>query len=269
MLVDTHCHLDAPDFANDPAVIERARSAGVHGFVVPAVCPDNFQAVRQLAQDNADVCYALGIHPLWTDRIDGGAIDQLEQALTDARDDPRLVAVGEIGLDFFVNGLDNDWQESVYRAQLQLAARFNLPVILHVRKSQDRLLKYLRQIDVVGGIAHAFNGSLQQAEHFIDRGFCLGFGGAMTYQRARQIRRLAAELPAGAHVLETDSPDIPPAWQGAQPNEPLNLPAIADELANIRQCTVAETVAQCWNNAVRVLPKLNAVLPEPGGGQRS
>ena len=262
MLVDTHCHLDAPEFDNErDAVIERARAAGVHGFIVPAVSPDNFDVVRQLAHDQPGIGYALGIHPLWINRIDESAVDRLEQALYDARDDPKLMAVGEIGLDFFVKGLDAQLQEQLYSAQLALAARFELPVILHVRKSQDRLLKYLRQVEVPGGIAHAFNGSMQQATQFIDRGFALGFGGAVSYQRARQIRRLATELPAHAHVLETDAPDIPPAWLNDEHNEPVNLPRIAAVLAECRQCPVPETVSHCLENACRVLPKLTAVLP--------
>lgn len=259
MLVDTHCHLDASEFdADRTSVLQRAQAAGVGAIVVPAVSPQNFDAVRALAHGNDNIVYALGIHPLWSNHVDETAIESLEQALVQARNDTRLVAVGEIGLDYFVPGLDPERQEALYQAQLRLARRYDLPVILHVRRSQDRLLKYLRRIEVSGGIAHAFNGSIEQANQFISRGFALGFGGAMTYARALQIRRLAAGLPPGAHVLETDAPDIPPQWHRGARNEPHALAGIASALAQCRGQTVEQTVAHCWQNACRVLPRLAA-----------
>ena len=175
----------------------------------------------------------------------------LDQQLLLHRSDPRLVAVGEIGLDGFVPGLDMATQQRFYTAQLQLARQHRLPVILHVRLSADLLLKGLRQTLVQGGIAHAFNGSLQQARQFIDLGFKLGFGGALTYERALQLRRLATELPLEALVLETDSPDIPPhllyvtaaqreagAAQGR--NTPDQVPRIAQLLADLRGVSLEE-----------------------------
>lgn len=153
-----------------------------------------------------------GHSPLYTGRAQDEDLELLAHTLHQYRSDPRLLAVGEIGLDYFVPGLDAERQQRFYREQLVLARRFDLPVILHVRRSADQLLKALRQVKVRGGIAHAFNGSLQQAQAFVALGFKLGFGGAVTYDRALQLRRLAAELPLGSVVMETDSPDIPPHW---------------------------------------------------------
>jgi TatD DNase family protein len=269
MWIDTHCHLDAPEFdADRDAVAQRARAAGVTQMVLPAVEVAHFTAVQQLATRH-DLVYALGIHPLYVNHAGDDAAQRLREALDDARDDPRLVAVGEIGLDHFVPNeqADRGCQEALYVAQLVLAAERGLPVILHVRRSADTLLKHLRRVRVSGGIAHAFNGSRQQAQAFIDLGFKLGFGGAVTYERARQIRELAATLPDEAIVLETDAPDIPPHWlyrtaveraAGASSrNEPAELPRIAQALAELRGWTLEHTAAITAANARAALPRLN------------
>jgi TatD DNase family protein len=270
MWIDTHCHLDAAEFDPDrTAVRSRAAAAGVAHCVLPAVAPANFETVRALAQRHGD-SYALGIHPLYT----GAATDEdlvlLDRALAAHRDDPRLVAVGEIGLDFFAPGLDAGRQQHFYQAQLALAQRHALPVLLHVRRSADALLKELRRTPV-GGIAHAFNGSAQQAAEFVRLGFRLGFGGTLTYERALQVRRLARELPLEAIVLETDAPDIPPHWlyrtageraagnaQGR--NEPGELPRIAAVLAQLRGLGIEELAAATSRNACAALPRLDALL---------
>jgi TatD DNase family protein len=269
MWIDTHCHLDAPEFTVDrDAVVDRARAAGVGGMVIPAVEPDNFTVVRELAYRHG-FGYALGIHPLYVERAGEDALERLEQALAAQRGDPRLLAVGEIGLDHFVPGGDRALQERCYVEQLRLARRFELPVILHVRRSADALLKQLRRLPVPGGIAHAFNGSLQQAGAFVDLGLKLGFGGALTFDRALQIRHLAAQLPLSAIVLETDAPDIPPHWlyrtaeqraagQTAR-NEPAELPRIAAVLAELRGLTPAELAAANRENAIAALPRLGSV----------
>jgi len=270
MWIDTHCHLDAGEFAHDVAAVrERARAAGVFHCVLPAVLPANFDAVRQLAHLHGD-SYALGIHPLCTATAAEEDLAVLDGALAAARDDPRLVAVGEIGLDFFVPGLDAKRQEFFYAEQLALARRHGLPVLLHVRRSADQLLKQLRRIPVAG-IAHAFNGSGQQAAEFVRLGFRLGFGGTVTFERARQIRRLARELPLSALVLETDAPDIPPHWlyrtaeeraggQGQGRNEPGELPAIGTVLAELRGMAPAELASATARNAAQALPRLGALL---------
>lgn len=274
---DTHCHLDASEFdADRDAVIARARARGVAQIVLPAVAVANFDAVRRLAHEQG-FAYALGIHPLYVDRAGDAALADLRSALARWRDDPRLVAVGEIGLDHFVAGTDRARQARFYAAQLELAREFGLPVILHVRRSADDLLKHLRKADVAGGIAHAFNGSEQQAQAFIDLGFKLGFGGTLSFERALQIRRLAQTLPETAIVLETDAPDIPPQWlyrsaqeraRGAAParNEPAELPRIAETLAALRGWTLAQTAAVTSANARAALPRLATLDADPSSG---
>ena len=271
MWIDTHCHLDAPEFRADAgAVRQRAAAAGVTHCVLPAVAAADFDTVRALAHQHGD-SYALGIHPLYTGSASESDLAVLDQALSARRDDPRLVAVGEIGLDFFVAGLDAARQEWFYAQQLELARRHGLPVLLHVRRSADRLLKHLRRVPV-GGIAHAFNGSAQQAAEFVRLGFKLGFGGTLTYPRALQIRRHATALPLSALVLETDAPDMPPHWlyrtaqereagvpQGR--NEPCELPAIGAALAHLRGVSATEVAAATRRNACEALPKLAALLP--------
>ena len=265
--IDTHCHLDAPEFAHDVDTVRaQARAVGVQHLVIPAVALAHVEAVQALAQRYGD-SYALGIHPLYTGQAGDGDVAALAQTLERLRHDPHLVAVGEIGLDYSVPGLDAARQEQFYRAQLQLAQRFDLPVILHVRRSADRLLKGLREVPVQGGIAHAFNGSLQQAKAFIAQGFKLGFGGAFTYERALQLRRLVLELPLEALVLETDAPDMPPHWlyrtaaerttgipQGR--NTPAQLPRLAAVLAGLRGLSLDWLAEQTRRNALQALPRL-------------
>lgn len=261
MLVDTHCHLDAAEFDGDrDAVRERAFAAGVGAIVVPAVEVANFEAVRALAAADARIVYALGIHPMYVDRAGEGDLDALRAALAAAIDDPALVAVGEIGLDFFEPGLDRARQERFFRAQLALAREFGLPVLMHVRRSQDVILKHLRAVRPPGGIAHAFNGSLQQATQCLELGIALGFGGAMTYDRALQLRRLVRELPPDAHVLETDAPDIPPEWIARRRNEPAELARIAQVFAGLRGEPLDAVVARTADNAVRAMPRLSAAI---------
>jgi TatD DNase family protein len=271
MWIDTHCHLDAAEFDGDrPDVVARARGGGVDMVVLPAVAANNFDAVRRLAHEHG-FAYALGIHPLLVAQAAEGDLDRLQQALRQHRDDPRLVAVGEIGLDHFVPGLDPALQERFYMAQLKLAREADLPVLLHVRRSADGLMKGLRRVPVVGGIAHAFNGSLVQAQQFVERDFRLGFGGAMTFDRALQIRLLAKAVPAHVPVLETDAPDIPPQWlyrtaaqraAGAtHRNQSAELPRIAQTLADLRGLSLAEVEALSTGNALAALPRLAALLP--------
>ena len=252
MLVDTHCHLDAAEFdADREAVIERAGRQGVGCMVVPAVARDNFEAVRALGK-RAEVKVAFGIHPLYINTAQESDLVALREYLTLH----TPVAVGEIGLDMFVEGSDGARHAFFFQAQLKLAREFDLPVILHIRRAQDLVLKHLRAARVRGGIAHAFNGSRVQADEFIKLGFKLGFGGAMTYPRALRIRDLAKNLPLDAIVLETDSPDIPPEWIRGQRNEPGELPRIAAVLAELRGMGVDEIAAATHQNARVALPAL-------------
>ena len=269
--IDTHCHLDAAEFDPDRAeLIGRAAAAGVGAVVIPAVEPANFGAVAACARACPGGAYALGIHPLYTGRAREEDLADLRLALEAALavhgGDPRLVAVGEIGLDHFVPELNTAAararQEWFFVEQLKLAKQLGLPVLLHVRRALDPILGALRRVGVAGGIAHAFNGSRQQADAYVALGFALGFGGAMTFARALQIRRLAAGLPERALVVETDAPDIPPEWlgRGRPRNTHAELPAIGAVLAQLRGAGVADTLRLTSGNACRVLPRLGALL---------
>ncbi|PRC93135.1 TatD family hydrolase [Solimicrobium silvestre] len=263
MWIDTHCHLDAPEFNGTGAQVAlRAKQRGVRSIVVPAVCRANFASVANLGQFGG---YALGIHPIFVPKAEEADLQFLRTSVERAMSDPHFVAIGEIGLDFFVAELCTpemrEKQAYFYREQLRIAKDFGLPVLLHVRRSVDQILKYLRQIGVPGGIAHAFNGSQQQADMLIKLGFKLGFGGAMTYTRALQIRRLASTLPLSSIVLETDAPDIPPNWLEAGQNSPEQLPQIAEVLAQLRGISLDELASATCANASAVLPRLLALPP--------
>lgn len=277
--IDTHCHLDAPEFgAIAPVVRALAATKNVVHCILPAVEVSNFEAVRALAHRGGD-SYALGIHPLYVKAAQDADLATLDAYLQQYQADPRLVAVGEIGLDFFVPELAQsplrERQEHFYCEQLKLAHKHGLPVILHVRKSADRLLKHLRKVGCHGGIAHAFNGSDQQAHAFIDLGFKLGFGGALTYERALQLRHLASTLPLETIVLETDSPDMPPHWlyttaaqreagvpQGL--NQPAELPRIGAELAALRGISSQALANATTANALAALPRLRGLVSAIG-----
>lgn len=268
MWIDTHCHLDAAEFdADRDQVIGRAREAGVSMMVIPGVEAAGFARVAGLAH-RYGYAYALGIHPLYTPRADDGDLERLREALEAGSDDARLVAVGEIGLDYAVDGVDRERQEWFYAQQLKLARQFRLPVILHVRRSADGLLKYLNRHEVIGGIAHAFNGSEDQALRMVARGLKLGYGGAMTYDGSLRIRQLASTLPDDTWVLETDAPDIPPQWRRREGvslrNEPGDLPAMAQVMAQLRHLPLAEVARLNRRNACAALPRLAALLEPPG-----
>ena len=279
MWIDSHAHLDAPEVAADRTQVHgQTRLAAVAHCFIPAVERANWEAVRALAHAQGD-SYGLGIHPLYVPQADPADLQALDAALSAHHADPRLVAVGEIGLDFFVPDLCGpamqEKQEFFYRAQLALARKHDLPVVLHVRRSADRLLKYLRAVGQGGyrwrGIAHAFNGSDAQAHHFVDLGFKLGFGGAVTFERALQLRSLAHSLPLQSLVLETDAPDIPPHWlyrtaaeraQGLTQgrNTPAQVPRIAQVVAALRGLELPELRTAVWRNTLDALPKIAALV---------
>lgn len=288
--IDTHAHLDAAELAALPggalAVSDAARRAGVVACVLPAVAAAHWPAVRQLAHDGGHA-YALGIHPLYVPQAVEADLAALDAALTRHAGDPRLVAVGEIGLDYFVPALCTpamrERQQFFYRAQLVLARQHQLPVLLHVRKSADHLLKHLRAVWAhspggkppagQAGLAHAFSGSTEQAQAFLALGFKLGVGGAATFEPARRLRHLAASLPATALVMETDSPDMPPHWlyttaaqrqagQAQGINTPSELPRIGAEVAALRGVAPSVWAAQTTANALAALPRLQGLWPE-------
>jgi TatD DNase family protein len=261
-LIDTHCHLDAGEFDPDrDQVYARARAAGVAVQVLPAVTAASFADVAAACERYQGCLPAWGMHPMYIHVHHEGHLDLLRRQI----EQWRPVAVGEIGLDLFVPGLDYATQERYFVAQLGIAREYDLPVLLHCRRANDQILKHLRRFRLRGGIAHAFSGSRQQADAFIGLGFKLGFGGAFTWNRATRLQALARELPLEAIVLETDSPDIPPAWVGKGRNEPGELPRIAATLAELRGIGVEEVARQTTLNAQAVLGLEAEPLPDGHG----
>lgn len=267
MLIDTHCHLDAAEYdADRDTVVAAAHNAGVT-IVVPSIARFNFASVRESCAHYPGCYAAYGMHPMYVHVHQSADIDELRTWVQ--REEP--VAIGEIGLDLFrtridrpgVDQADFQLQEQFFKAQLKLAKDFDLPVLLHSRRANDQILKHLRRIKLKGGIAHAFNGSIQQANEFIKLGFKLGFGGAFTWPRASNLKMLARELPLEVIVLETDGPDIPPVWLGKGRNNPAEVPRIAQVLAELRGIS-AEDVAQATTaNARAVLGLLPAASSRP------
>jgi TatD DNase family protein len=267
MWIDTHCHLDAHEFGSRDAALAlavKAQERGVGMVVIPAVDRGNFGVVRDLARDAPNACYALGIHPIYIPQASEDDLAHMRSAVEAAMSDARFVAIGEIGLDFFIPMLCEpamrEKQVFFLREQLKIARDFELPVLCHVRKSQDQVLKHVRQIRPAGGIAHAFNGSFQQAQAYIDAGFKLGFGGNLTFTRALQIRRLAVELPLSSIVVETDAPDIAPSWVHPGVNTPDEVAGIGEALAVLRGDGPGCVAKATTRNALDVMPRLRALM---------
>lgn len=249
-LIDTHCHLDVEAFDVDRAeVLAAARSVGVESIVVPGIDAEGWDKLLGICASDAGLYPALGLHPVYLERHVDGDLAALEQRLATA----KPVAIGEIGLDFHSKDADRDRQLALCRAQLAIAREARLPVLLHVRKAHEEMLRLLAETPVMGGTAHAFNGSLQQAQRYIDRGFCIGFGGMLTFERSRRLRRLAAELPLEAIVLETDAPDLTVASHQYQRNSPAYLPEVAQTLAAVRGAEPERIAEQTTVNARRLL----------------
>jgi len=249
-LIDTHCHLDVADFdADRREVLARTRASGVRRLVIPAVDAAHWGSLLALCRQEPGLYPALGLHPLYLEQHRQEDVEALKAAVVRH----RPVAVGEIGLDFFVAGLDREHQQRLFEAQLAVARNADLPVILHVRKSHDQVLAALRRIRVRGGIAHAFNGSLQQAGQYLELGFKLGFGGTLTYERSSKIRGLAKALPLEAIVLETDAPDMAVAAHRGERNSPEYLPDCLRALAEVRDEDPALLAEHTTQNACAVL----------------
>ncbi len=241
-IIDSHCHLDVEDFdADREAVLADCRAQGVNRIVVPGVCADTWDRLLEVCRQNRGLYPALGLHPYYIRGHRREHLAALEQRLAD---EPDLVAVGEIGLDFYIDDPARERQTGLFEAQLAAAAAADLPVIVHVRKAHKQVLKSLKRVRLGrGGIIHAYNGSLEQAREYIDLGFKLGFGGMITYERARNLRRLARELPLESIVLETDAPDMSGDICHGRRNSPQYLPHYLAVLAALRDES-AKTVAQ-------------------------
>lgn len=265
MWIDTHCHLEAAEFlGEEDALAQRAAALGVAQIVIPSVDRSSFERVAALAQRHPNGSYALGIHPMFVPQAADADLDALRATLLARSSDQKLVAMGEIGMDFYLPEFTQsplrERQTHFFVEQLKLAREFDLPVLLHVRRAQDEILKHLRRIRPPGGIAHAFNGSMQQAQAFIDLGFKLSFCGTFTFERAQQLRRLATTLPLEAIVIETDSPDLAPAWVTDRRNTPEQLPRIGEALAALRGIEPADLAAATSANALAALPRLAALM---------
>lgn len=249
-LIDTHCHLDVDDFdADRSAILERCRAAGISRIVVPAIHAAGWGKLLALSHQEKGLYPALGLHPVYIDSHSDRDLTALEEKLS--ADNP--IAVGEIGLDYFLAELDHQRQQEIFEAQLHIAREARLPVILHVRKAHDQVLATLRRIRVPGGIAHAFNGSMQQAQQYLELGFKLGFGGTLTYERSQKIRQLAHDLPLDAIVLETDAPDMVVSQHRGERNSPEYLSEILAALAEVRQEDASSLAQQTTRNACEVL----------------
>lgn len=250
-IIDTHCHMDMVQFRPDlDGILDRSMSAGVTGFVIPSYIRSGWNRILDICRRKPYLYPCLGLHPAYLDLHRYEDIEKLEEL----SNREKLVAIGEIGLDF-QNGREREReQRELFEQQLSIASEVGLPVLLHVRKSHDQVLAILRRrLFDNGGIVHAFNGSRQQASHYIKLGFKLGYGGTLTYGRARRIRRLAAELPLTSIVLETDAPDIPLAGRRGEINSPEYLPEILDVLVSLRSESKEEIAAQTSGNARQVL----------------
>lgn len=265
LMIDTHCHLDVAEFdADRDAVLARARATGISAIVIPAIHAEGWNGLLALCDSAEDLYPALGLHPVYLDRHRASDLDGLERAIAEH----RPLAVGEIGLDYFLPELDRARQQTLLEAQLSVARDADLPVLLHVRKAHEEMLATLRRARVRGGIAHAFNGSIQQAQRYLDLGFRLGFGGMLTFTRSSRLRRLAAELPAEAIVLETDAPDMTVAAHRGERNSPEYLPDVLQALAEVRGESPDVLAARTTANARAVLPGLG-VIDRSGSGRVS
>lgn len=250
-LFDSHCHIDVADFDTDrEQVLQQCCETGIREILVPAIDRAGWPKLLNLCQQQHGLYPTLGMHPIYINDHQEGDITELEKLLAA---NPLVVAIGEIGLDFFVKELPQDKQQQLFEAQLAIARDASLPVVLHVRKAHDQVLSTLKRIRVKGGFSHAFNGSLQQAQQYMELGFKLGFGGTMTYEGSKKIHQLAKSLPLEAMVLETDAPDMVVAAHRGERNSPLYLTDCLQALATLRNESTEHVAQQTTRNAREVL----------------
>lgn len=248
-LIDSHCHLDVTEFsASLPDVLARAAQVDVTAFVVPAIGYSSWAHLAELAKAYPCIKPAYGMHPMFLAEHRDAHLHALPNWL--AR--PECVAVGECGLDFFVPDLDVDLQESIFITHLQLAKQFNKPLIIHARKSTERVIQLLKQHGALRGVIHSYSGSLEQATQLINMGFLLGIAGPITYPRSNRIRTLVQEIGLEHLLLETDSPDQPLFGEQGRRNEPAHLPKVAQAVAEVKGVAVAEVARQTTANAMRL-----------------
>jgi len=250
-LIDTHTHLDFPDFdADRDALLARSRALGVQRMVVLGVYQANWQRLWHLVEANEGLYAAFGLHPVYLDEHQPQHLDELRDWLSRLAGQPKLCAVGEFGLDYYLENLDRQRQQAVFEAQLELAAEFELPALLHVRRAHAATIATLKRFRLKrGGIIHAFAGSQEEAREYIKLGFRLGLGGAATWPQANRLRQVVAGLPLDAIVLETDAPDMAPAMHPYQRNSPEYLADICAELAALRGVSAEELATASSRNA--------------------
>ena len=249
MLVDSHSHFDAPEFDGDrDAALARARAAGVTRQVVPAVAASSWPKLREVCAQDAGLFAAYGLHPMYLAEHRPAHLEDLRTWIE--REKP--VAVGECGLDFFVEGLDAETQQQYFDGQLRLAREFDLPVIVHARRAVDAVIASIRRIGGLRGVVHSFSGSPEQARQLWQLGFLIGLGGPVTYERANRLRTLARTMPLDHLLLETDAPDQPDAGIRGQRNEPARLPVVRDVIADLRGITADEVSQATTRNAERL-----------------
>jgi TatD DNase family protein len=253
-LIDTHTHLDFPDFDSDRSeVLARSRALGVERLVVLGVQQANWQRVWDLAQSEDNVHAAFGLHPVYLDQHHPEHVHQLHAWLARYAGHPKLCAVGEFGLDYFLEELDRERQQQLFEAQLKLAIEFELPALLHVRRAHAATIATLKRLKPPrGGIIHAFAGSAEEAREYLKLGFKLGLGGAPTWPQALRLRKVVAQLPLEAIVLETDAPDMAPAMHPNQRNSPEHLPAICAALAELRGISPEQLASASSHNAAEL-----------------
>jgi TatD DNase family protein len=254
MLIDTHCHLDFTDFDHDrDVVLNSALELGVEKIIVPAVSQASWSRTSKLcathSKSSPSLYLALGMHPVFIDEHQPQHLAELDELI----DVHTPVAIGEIGLDYYLQKLDREKQRLFFTKQLIIANRHALPVIIHCRKAHDDCLQLLRQTPVKGGIIHAFNGSIQQAQAYLEMGFLLGFGGMLTYPRSRKLRGLVKQLPLTGMVLETDAPDMVVAAHQGERNSPAYLPMVAQSVAEIKQVSVDQVAMQTSRNVQAII----------------
>ena len=248
-LIDSHAHIDVEEFdADRDAVLARAREAGVARQIVPAIALAGFDKLRALCRDEAGLYPAYGLHPMYLAEHRPEHLD----ALRDWIERERPVAIGECGLDYFVEGLDADTQRLYFRRQLELAREFELPVILHARRALDEVMAALRNVGGLRGVVHSFSGSEEQARQLWKLDFCIGLGGPITYERARRLRHIAATMPPEFLLLETDSPDQPLHGHQGRRNEPTLLREVCECVADLRGASPEDIADATTRNAERL-----------------
>ena len=249
-LIDTHCHLDIAAFdADRDEVVQQAKENGVESIIVPAIDFVRWDNLLDICSRYEGVYPALGLHPVFIEEHKQKHLEALPKYI----EQYKPIAVGEIGLDFFVKELDKEKQIEFVTQQLEIAKQFGLPVILHVRKAHAEMIKLLEQAKVKGGICHAFNGDKAQAYKYIDLNFKLGFGGMITYERSVKLRKLATELPIESIVLETDAPDMPVLQHQGERNSPAYLPDVFETLSGLRKIKDALLEKELYLNSNKYL----------------